>query len=711
MTLSQTNTIAVFFIYGLAFFAMGLAVALEARRSTTKLAYSLRFLAAFGLLHGVGQWVVMFLLVDTNGASVEGSTGIRVLALALSSLSALFLLLFGVTLLEGTSVDARWPRVLPAGLMGVWVASFAIPQVRGLYASISETRLPATEQCIGCHWDAAASYVVASKDWLTSAGVWSRYLLFLPGSVVAAAGLAAQAPGFRAINMPHIARQTIWAAGAFLVTAVVAGIVVAPVPYPPASVLNYSTFTTRTGIPPQILWAVSATAVSFFVVRILNVFEVERDRQLRRETAERLAAQDEALRMRSRAHRQAKRWSQTLEKTVEERTAELEAFYKITSDVSALPVLDEVLSAVAERARELLRVDVAALLLRDEPHEALVARAVSGESTEHLAALRFALPTGESAGGLFDDDEPARLSRSAARRLAPELASAMTEDEVRTLLATPLKARGRLKGLLLVGTRGRQALRPEAGRTLSRLGSATSLVLENARLYMESQRLAVLEERERIAREMHDSLAQVLGLLGLKTNLAAELLDKGDVKGAESQIRSIEEAAESGYREVRASILELRSGAFADRGLLEGLVDYVTKFSAETGIQAEVQMGDEAPGQLPAAAEIQLIRIIQEALANVRKHAHADRALVRLELADSEVLASVQDDGCGFDLRDGRSDGGSHFGLQTMRERAESIGGELDVETALGVGTTVAVRIPVNGRGGTSHAKGESNSG
>src|SRR4030042_1654056 len=141
MTLSNVNTVALFFVYGLAFFAMGLAVALEARRSRSRLALSLRFLAAFGLLHGAAQWVVMFLLVDTGGASVEGS--------------------------------------------------FAIPQVRGLYTSISETRLPATEQCIGCHWDAAASYVVAGTDWITSAGVWSRYLLFLPGSVLAAGGVAA----------------------------------------------------------------------------------------------------------------------------------------------------------------------------------------------------------------------------------------------------------------------------------------------------------------------------------------------------------------------------------------------------------------------------------------------------------------------------------------------------------------------------------------
>jgi signal transduction histidine kinase len=711
MTLDHTSTVALFFIYGLAFFAMGLAVALEARRSRTRLAFSLRFLAAFGILHGLAQWVVMLLLVQSEGATVEGSVGMRVLALVLSSLSALFLLQFGVTLLESTSIQSKWPRLLPVGLMGIWVTSFAIPHVRGLYASISETRLPATEQCIGCHWDAAASYVVASKDWLTAAGVWSRYLLFLPGCVVAAAGLASQAPGFRAINMPRIARQTLWAAGAFLVTAVVAGMVVAPAPYPPASVLNYATFTTRTAIPPQVLWAVSATAVSFFVVRILNVFELERNRQMRRATAERLQAQEEALRVRSEAHRQAQRWSQRLEKMVDERTAELEAFYKITSDVSALPALDEVLSTVTERARALLGADVAALLLRDEAEEMLVTHAVSGDRSEGLAALRFGCAADGPEGILADGDDSLPLGRRAARRLAPELHTAMTQDGLRTLLAAPLTARGQRQGLLLVGTRSRRGLPTEAGRTLSRLASATALVLENARLYMESQRLAVLEERDRIAREMHDSLAQVLGLLGLKTGLAGELLAQGDLKGAESQIRSIEEAAESGYREVRASILELRSGAFAQQGLLQGLVDYAAKFSADTGIQADVEVSDGASGHLSATAEIQLIRIIQEALANVRKHAGARQALVTLGVDDGHVLASVQDDGCGFDPRDAVGENGSHFGLQTMRERAESIGGVLEVDTALGTGTTVVVRIPANGRGGTSHANSEGDSG
>src|SRR4030042_177805 len=125
MTLSNVNTVALFFVYGLAFFAMGLAVALEARRSRTRLALSLRFLAAFGLLHGGAQWVVMFLLVDTDGASVEGSLGMRVRGLTLSSLSALFLLQFGASLLQ-TSSNALWPRWLPVGPMGIWVASFAL---------------------------------------------------------------------------------------------------------------------------------------------------------------------------------------------------------------------------------------------------------------------------------------------------------------------------------------------------------------------------------------------------------------------------------------------------------------------------------------------------------------------------------------------------------------------------------------------------------
>jgi signal transduction histidine kinase len=287
----------------------------------------------------------------------------------------------------------------------------------------------------------------------------------------------------------------------------------------------------------------------------------------------------------------------------------------------------------------------------------------------------------------------------------------MEHDRLRTLLVAPLMTRGRRQGLLLVGTRTRRAFPAEGRRSLSRLASATSLVLENARLYAESQRLAVLEERDRIAREMHDSLAQILGLLGLKANLAAELLARNDLESVQNEIGSIEEAAESGYREVRASILELRSRTFAERGLLQGLIEYVTKFSAETGIQAEVQVGDGAPGPISPAAEIQLIRIVQEALANVRKHARAREAVVRLEVADSHVLALVRDDGCGFDLPEALIERGSHFGLQTMRERAESIGGELTIETALGAGTTVAARIPVNGKGGASHASSEGNSG
>jgi signal transduction histidine kinase len=148
------------------------------------------------------------------------------------------------------------------------------------------------------------------------------------------------------------------------------------------------------------------------------------------------------------------------------------------------------------------------------------------------------------------------------------------------------------------------------------------------------------------------------------------------------------------YEEVRQSIFGLRTMVSRGLGLIPTLTEYLHEFSAQNGIGVELEVADGRPIHLSPASEVQLIRIIQEALTNVRKHAGAAHAWVRLHRQDPWVQVIIEDDGRGFDPATLASPDRLHFGLQTMRERAEGLGGKLEIDTAPGRGTRIVATLP-----------------
>jgi signal transduction histidine kinase len=211
--------------------------------------------------------------------------------------------------------------------------------------------------------------------------------------------------------------------------------------------------------------------------------------------------------------------------------------------------------------------------------------------------------------------------------------------------------------------------------------------------------LAITEERERIAREMHDSLAQVLGYVNTKAQAVQELLKSGQVERAEQQVGQLGEAARSAYADVREGILGLRTSLGPQHSLLDALEEYLDRWREQSGVEAQLIV-EPAGGKLDGlgpSAELQLLRIVQEALANVRKHAAATSVRVRITESLEAVETAIEDDGRGFEPGHGRvgEDAVPHFGLATMRERAESVGGHLEIQSAPGEGTRVLVRVPV----------------
>jgi len=220
------------------------------------------------------------------------------------------------------------------------------------------------------------------------------------------------------------------------------------------------------------------------------------------------------------------------------------------------------------------------------------------------------------------------------------------------------------------------------------------IAIQHGLMTSKLQSLSVVEERARIAREMHDGLAQVLGYLNLQVQTLQALYHQGKGDELQKELKHMRQAIQGAHADVRENILSLRTTLANEKGLVSALGEYLDEFSIQTGLDAKFSNEITGTLNLASIAEVQLTCILQEALANVRKHANATRVNVRLskenEKDAEQVCMEVVDDGVGF------TTGGSKrsFGLQTMHERANSVGGTLEVRSSPGKGTSITCRLP-----------------
>lgn len=700
----STNMFLVFFIYGLAFFTMGLAVALEARRSSSlRLAGSLIYLAIFGILNALVAWLDMVSAVPgllpgpsamplhqvqpincfechvdptlpIGGEQAGLNVFLNALKLGLMVAACVSLAQFGVKLLAGPGRHRLLP-LAPVGLLALWLVSL----------------LP-----VG----ALAPY--GPEQWLLNAGVWARYLLMFPASMMAGAGLLAERPRLREMDLPGLERQCTWAAAFFGVTAFAGGLVVPPAPYPPADVLNYSSFFAITGVPVQVVRAVAALAIAYFVVRVLRVFGVEYDRRLEAAIANQLEAQREALEAQRAAQQAAEAWNRELEARVSQRTFELEvrnrelgALNSIATTISQSLNLNELLRATLNRVLSVVGAQAGAIYLMDQASDELVLELELG-TTPWLAEIAGRVPLGQGCIG-----QAAATGRTVCSSPEAPVQACDGTAPCGPTVCVPIRSKGRVLGVMTVVAAG-AGLPTQEVDILEAIAGQVGVAIENARLFDQVQQLAVMEERDRIAREMHDGLAQILGYLNLRLRLAEEMLERGDREALRAELSHSASVTQEAYADVREAILGLRTSISLEQDLVTTLREYLRKFRQNSNIEAELEIECDLPVLLTPAAEVQLIRIIQEALTNVRKHARASHAWVRIRTIGGMAEVSISDNGRGFDLVQSAAKEG-HFGLQTMRERAESVGGTVEFLTAPGRGTTVQVRLPLATEGGRTY--------
>ncbi|MCL4298509.1 MAG: GAF domain-containing protein [Anaerolineae bacterium] len=284
-------------------------------------------------------------------------------------------------------------------------------------------------------------------------------------------------------------------------------------------------------------------------------------------------------------------------------------------------------------------------------------------------------------------------------------ASGKGHDEAWAVL--PLIGEKGAIGAVSIGFAEARVFSPEEQGFLLTLTRQCAQALERAHLY-EAERQARLEaealqhrlallaevrERNRLAQELHDTVAQALGYLNLKISLTHTLLAEGQVEAAQANLRELKNVVGETYTDVREEIFSLKSNVLADTGFMEMLERYIDKYRRFYNLEIQlVQGADPALFEFSPEVTPQVIRTIQEALINIRKHAYVDTAIIRLGQERGHVRISIEDEGRGFDLAKIHEKPTS-FGLQIMRERVESVGGTLEIDSALDQGTRVTLRF------------------
>ncbi len=224
---------------------------------------------------------------------------------------------------------------------------------------------------------------------------------------------------------------------------------------------------------------------------------------------------------------------------------------------------------------------------------------------------------------------------------------------------------------------------------LRAIADQAAVAVENARLYAEARGKVALEERQRLARELHDSVSQALYGIALGTKAARAAL-KHDSKGADDSLDYVLSSAEAGLAEMRALIFELRPESLQQEGLCAALEKQAAAVRARHRVGVKATLCEEPEASLETKEAI--YRIAQEALHNTVKHAHARNVRMEMECASGKITLEISDDGVGFKVGD---DFPGHLGLRSMRERASELGGTLQVDSAIGKGTLIRAQIPI----------------
>jgi signal transduction histidine kinase len=546
------------------------------------------------------------------------------------------------------------------------------------------------------------AYRPTTVDLLVSGDVLARYLIAIPGALLAAWALLRERRDFHARGMSRYGRSLLWAALAFIIYGVIGQVFTRSSRVPPSTVINSSLFLSAFGFPVQLLRATAAVAIALTLGSALRAFEAESRVRLARANKGRL----EALDAQARRSQEIEALNVELRQTTQELTAMLELSQILTSTVDLGRLLRDAMYQVVHS-------------MEGACCSMLFLRTPSGVLEPASIYRRPEAPR---------PDQPPPLAETARQAFTYEAPTGAGLDDVVTLLdddafaggasyrtlGVPLRSQSRVFGALSLGSlREAEPLGAMELGLLTAFAQQMASAIENAQLYrMLQEREGELEElvrqlvnaqegeRQRIARELHDDTGQKLTALGLGLAAVEGRLEERNATGALDLVRDLRGVTAEAMKELRNIMANLRPAQLDDLGLGPTLRWYVNDFDARNP-EVKVQLAlDRLPRRLPQQYETVLFRVAQEALTNVARHAKASAVSVSLAHKPGVVCLEVRDNGLGFDpatlLAANAPERPSGWGITGMRERVMLAGGRFVIVSQPGQGTTVTVELPWN---------------
>lgn len=371
------------------------------------------------------------------------------------------------------------------------------------------------------------------------------------------------------------------------------------------------------------------------------------------------------------------------------RSEDLALLNEVASVLTASLELDEILNKTLAVVMNYIKVEAGEIFLLEEDKESLRMVLHRGQAADAFwTRSRFRI--GEGVIGM--------VAKSGQRRVSTDLSDeseylrpAVVQAGFRQIAYLPMKSGETLMGVMSVATRSADPLDERGLQMLSAVANWAGLAIENARLHQNVKHLAVLEERDRIGMDLHDGIIQSVYAVGLSLDNALHTLDE-DKDLAKLRIKESIEGLNQAIRDIRAYILDLRPRQLGDDGLMNGLRRLATEYRANTFSDVALRGPERGLEKLPQGHALALFHICQEALANAAKHAAAENVDVNVWLTPERVVMEVRDNGRGFAVEKMATTIG--HGLSNMQSRAHAVGGDVDISSAAGEGTTVLAWVP-----------------
>lgn len=375
---------------------------------------------------------------------------------------------------------------------------------------------------------------------------------------------------------------------------------------------------------------------------------------------------------------------------MDHQSAALRAMNDAVLAIAAEATIEPMLKRLVHAARELVDARYAAIGVPDG--EGAFAQFITAGMSDKLIAAMGPLPRTH---GLLGAMLTSPVSyRTVDIRRDPRFRGwwPSAHPQMRSFLGVPIVANSGIVGALYLTDKvGAEDFDESDQQLIEMLSVHAALAIEKARLYERSRELSIVEERNRLARELHDSVTQKLFGITLTAEAAATVVER-DVVEAKAQLQRLQQLAREAMEELRSLIFELRPPALASEGLATALRKHVDVLQRVHGNAVTFELEGDAPAN-GSAGDADVLRIAQEALQNAMRHAQAGRVDVRVEVRDGRLRLRVADDGAGFDPAD-PSLRARRLGLTSMEERARALGGRLTIASQPGRGTTVELEVP-----------------